>query len=146
MSRRPGVSDVVELIEHDHREVEQMFAAFKESHDAGVARQICDELDKHTRAEESAVYPVFEEELSNEADKVHEAEDEHKEARQLIGRIRNTSDESHLVELMQELEQAIQHHVKEEESEMLPKARKELPAEELSQLGDKFEEAKASTG
>ena len=110
-----------------------------------LARQICDELDKHTKAEERAVYPVFEQELSNEADKVHEAEDEHKEARQLIGRIRNTTDESHLVELMQQLEGAIQHHVQEEESEMLPKAREELPAEELSQLGDKFKEAKASS-
>ena len=89
------MSDVVELIEHDHREVEQMFAEFKKSHD-------------------------------------------------LIGRIRNTSDESHLVELMQELERAIQHHVKEEETEMLPKARQELPAEELSNLGERFEEAKAS--
>ena len=138
------MSDVVELIEHDHREVEQLFAEFKQSRDAGVARQICDELEKHTRAEESAVYPVFEEELSDEADKVHEAEDEHKEARQLIERIRNTSDEAHVVELMKELERAIQHHVKEEESEMLPKARQELPADELSQLGERFEEAKAS--
>jgi hemerythrin superfamily protein len=139
------MSDVVELIEHDHREVEQMFAEFTQTHDPDTARQICDELDKHTKAEERAVYPVFEQELSNEADKVHEAEDEHKEARQLIGRIRNTTDESHLVELMQQLEGAIQHHVQEEESEMLPKAREELPAEELSQLGDKFMEAKAST-
>ena len=139
------MSDVVDLIEHDHREVEQMFAEFKRSHDADIAHRICDELDKHTKAEERAVYPVFEEELSNEADKVHEAEDEHKEARQLIGRIRNTTDEPHLVELMQQLERAIQHHVQEEESDMLPKAREELPAEELSQLGDKFEEAKAST-
>jgi hemerythrin-like domain-containing protein len=138
------MSDVVDLIEHDHREVEQMFAEFKQSHDADVARQICDELDKHTKAEERAVYPIFEEELSNETDKVHEAEDEHKQARQLIGRIRNTTDASHLAELMRELEGAIQHHVQEEESEMLPKARQELPAEELSQLGEKFEEAKAT--
>ena len=136
------MSDVVELIEHDHREVEQLFAEFKQSRDRGLAMKICDELDKHTKAEESAVYPVFEEELSNEAHKVHEAEGEHKEARQLIGRVRNTTDEAHLVELMTELEQAIQHHVQEEESEMLPKAREELPAEELSELGDQFESAK----
>ena len=136
------MSDVVELIEHDHREVEQLFAEFKQSRDRGLAMKICDELEKHTKAEESAVYPVFEEELSNEADKVHEAEGEHKEARQLIGRVRNTTDEAHLVELMTELEQSIQHHVQEEESEMLPKAREELPAEELSELGDQFESAK----
>lgn len=136
------MSNVVDLIEHDHREVEQLFANFKEAQNKTVALKICDELDMHTRAEERAVYPVFEQELSNEADKVHEAEHEHEEARQLIGRIRNTSDPDHLAQLMEQLEQAIQHHVHEEESEMLPKARNELPADELSELGEKFEDAK----
>ena len=96
----------------------------------------------HTKAEERVVYPVFEDELSDEKDKVHEAEDEHEDACRLIGRIRNTEDEGHLTDLMHELEQAIQHHVHEEETEMLPKAKRELPTEELDELGDKFEEAK----
>jgi iron-sulfur cluster repair protein YtfE (RIC family) len=138
------VSDVIDLIEHDHREVEQMFAGFKEAGGSAKALEICEELDKHTRAEEQAVYPVFERELRDESAKVHEAEDEHKEARQLIGRIRNTSDPTHLTELMGQLEQAIQHHVHEEESEMLPKARRELSGEALSELGEKFEAAKSS--
>jgi hemerythrin-like domain-containing protein len=140
------MSDVVDLIEHDHREVEQMFAAFKQSPSKAKAVEICDELDKHTRAEDKAVYPVFGEELSNERDKIREAGNEHQEARQLIGRIRNTSDEAHLVELMQQLEQAIQHHVREEETEMLPKAREELPVSELNDLGERFEAAKAAAG
>ncbi len=134
--------NVITRIEHDHREVEQMFANFKNTPTKDNALQICDELDRHTRGEERAVYPVFEDELSNEKDKVHEAEDEHKEARQLIGRVRQTEDQDHLVELMGELEQAINHHVEEEESEMLPKARRELPEQELEDLGDKFEQAK----
>ena len=134
--------DVVDRIEHDHREVEQLFAEFKSTKTKAKAIKICDELDKHTRGEESAVYPVLADELSNEKSKVEEAANEHKEARQLIGQIRNTSDEDHLAELMQQLEQAIQHHVQEEESEMLPKARRELPAAELEELGQKFANAK----
>jgi hemerythrin-like domain-containing protein len=134
--------DVIERIEHDHREVEGLFAAFKSSPQKQTALEICDELDKHTRAEDEAVYPVFAEELSDEKSKVKEASDEHKEARQLIGQIRNTKDEGHLSELMTQLEQAIQHHVHEEESEMLPKARRELPTDELDELGERFEEAK----
>ena len=140
------MSDVVDLIEHDHREVEQMFADFTSAPAKAKALAICDELDKHTRAEDTAVYPTFDTELSNEHDKIVEAEDEHKEARQLIGRIRNTSDDAHLTELMQELEHAIQHHVKEEETEMLPKARRELRSAELAELGVKFEAAKESVG
>jgi GH15 family glucan-1,4-alpha-glucosidase/hemerythrin-like domain-containing protein len=143
-SKEPTMGDVVDLIEQDHREVEQMFAEFKKSHDKSKAIEICDELDRHTKAEDEAVYPVFEKELSNEKAKIDDAEDEHKEARQLIGRIRQTDDEGHLVDLMNQLEQAIKHHVEEEESDMLPKARNELPAEELDELGDKFEEAKES--
>ena len=138
--------DVIDRIEHDHREVEQRFADFKQSPAKAKAVEICDELDKHTRAEEKAVYPVFAEELSNEKAKVNEASDEHKEARQLIGQIRNTQDEGHLVELMIQLEQAIQHHVQEEESEMLPKARRELPTSELDELGNRFEEAQDTAG
>jgi hemerythrin-like domain-containing protein len=136
------MSDVVERIEHDHREVEQMFAEFKADPTKAKAIEICDELDKHTRAEDQAVYPVFADELSAEKDKVEEAEGEHQEARQLIGRVRNTEEVGHLVELMAELERAIQHHVHEEETEMLPKARRELPADELERLGEEFEEAK----
>ena len=134
--------DVVDRIEHDHREVEQLFAEFHRAPSKDKARAICDELDKHTKAEDQAVYPVFAEELSDEQAKVQEASDEHKEARQLVGQIRNTEDEDHLVELMTQLEQAVQHHVEEEESEMLPKARRELAESELDELGTKFEEAK----
>ena len=75
-----------------------------------------------------------------------EAEEEHKEARQLIGRIRNTTEATHLEELMTEPEQAIQHHISEEEHEMLPKARQELSAEERNEMGRGFEAAKQSTG
>lgn len=138
--------DVVDRIQHDHREVEQLFAAFRQSPEKAKALEICDELEKHTKAEDAAVYPVLAEELSDEQSKVQEASDEHKEARQLIGRIRNTSDDSHLEDLMTQLEQAIQHHVQEEESEMLPKARRELPSDELDELGQRFEEAKESVG
>ena len=136
--------NVIELIEHDHREVEQMFADFSAEPTKAKAVAICDELDKHTRGEDQAVYPVFADELSNEQSKIDEARDEHKEARQLIGQVRNTQDEQHLVELMQELEEAIRHHVEEEESDMLPKARRELPSEELDELGERFEAAKDS--
>src|SRR6476619_2031867 len=130
----PMAEDVVDKIEHDHREVERLFAEFKSSPSRDRALQICDELEKHTRAEDAAVYPVFDQELTNEHDKIDEAEHEHQDARHLIGRVRNTTDESHLAELMNQLEQAVAHHVREEETEMLPKARRELPADELTDL------------
>ena len=140
------MTDVVDLIEQDHREVEQLFAEFGSTHDAGVAARICDELTKHTYGEEETVYPVIAEKLSGGKKVAGEAEEEHKEARQLIGRVRNTTDESHLAALMTELEQAIQHHVREEETEMLPRARQRIGAEELTEMGRAFGEAKDAAG
>jgi hypothetical protein len=135
--------DVIETIEHDHREVEQMFSQFESTRDRAVADKICDELDKHTKAEEAAVYPVFADEVEGEEKLVNEGEDEHKKARQLIGRIRQTEDDEHLADLMNQLKEAVQHHVKEEETEMLPKARSGLDQSTLDRLADDFEAAKA---
>jgi hemerythrin superfamily protein len=138
--------DVVDLIEQDHREVEQLFSEFQSSKSRSIATKICDELTKHTAAEEAEVYPVIASDVSGGKDLAQEAEKEHGEARQLIGRVRNTKDEQHLSELMTELQQAIQHHVQEEETEMLPKARQDLPTERLNELGQKFEAAKRAAG
>jgi hemerythrin superfamily protein len=136
------MSDVVEQIKHDHREVEKLFARFEQTQDRAIAIRICDELTAHTHAEDEAVYPVLEDELSDGEKLMDEAEDEHKEARQLIGQVRNTSDPDHLSELMTKLKKAIEHHVEEEESEILPKARKEIDSQELDQLGEAFDAAK----
>ena len=136
------MADVVELIVRDHRVVEQLFAQFEASKDPTVAEKICAELTKHTLAEESAVYPVLAKELADGKSLMGEAETEHEQARQLIGRVRNTTDADHLSSLMSELKAAIQHHVHEEETEILPQARDQLPAETLNQIGEQFETAK----
>lgn len=44
---------------------------------------------------------------------------------------------------MNELEQIVQHHVEEEEREMLPQARRALDEARLVELGDQFESVKA---
>jgi hemerythrin superfamily protein len=140
------MADAVELIGKDHRAVEQLFAEFESSNDAEIAERICDELTKHTFGEERAVYPIIAERLDGGKQLADEAVDEHKDARQLIGRIRNTTDEDHLAELMTELKGAIEHHVREEESEMLPQARRQLSAQELDEMGRNFEQAKQAAG
>ena len=132
--------DVVAKIEHDHREAEELFTEYERSRDRDLALKICDELEIHTAAEESEVYPVIADAVDDAM--VEHAEDEHDEARGLIAQIRGTSDVDRTYELMRQLKDAIQEHVQEEETEMLPKAREELSADELEDLGDRFEEAK----
>jgi len=135
--------DVIQLIEKDHREVEDLFAKFQSTSEQSLAEKICDELDRHADAEERVVYPVIEADVPDGKSMVNEAEDEHKEARQLIGRIRQTKDPDHLRELIEQLQAAVSHHVDEEESEVLPKTRAALSTERLEELGNDFEAAKA---
>lgn len=134
--------DVIELIEKDHREVEGLFAKFEATGDQSIAAQICDELDRHATGEEKAVYPVIASDVPGGDKMAKEGDDEHKEARQLIGRIRRTQDHEHLADLVAELKQAIQHHVQEEETEILPKTREALDSTRLEQLGEEFQAAK----
>jgi hemerythrin superfamily protein len=135
--------DVTQLIAQDHRDVEKLFQTFKETGYSALASVICAKLDVHAAAEEEAFYPVVRADLPYGVTLAAEGEDEHSQARQLIGRIRGTSDREHVRELMDELEQVVQHHVEEEESEILPRARTTLGEARLVEVGDKFEAAKA---
>jgi hemerythrin superfamily protein len=136
------MADVTKLIEHDHREVEGLFSQFKQDRSKQTALKICDELDAHAAAEEKVFYPVVRDDVPGGKDLAKEGTEEHGEARQLIGRIKNTESEEHLADLVNQLEQAVTHHVQEEESEMLPKSRDALGASRLEELGAEFEAAK----
>ncbi|MBA3653507.1 MAG: hemerythrin domain-containing protein [Actinobacteria bacterium] len=135
--------NVIDLIETDHREVEGLFAQFKEQPAKDLALKVCEELDHHASAEEKVFYPVVREEVPDGKSLAGEGEEEHGEVRQLIGRIKQTDDLDHVTELVTELEQKVQHHVHEEESEMLPKSREALGPDRLEELGAEFQAAKA---
>ena len=139
----PDTEDVVDKIEHDHREVEQLFDEFEASRYRAIASKICEELEIHTAAEEMAVYPVIAAEAGEEAE-IEDAEEEHDEARDLIARIRQSDSDEALAELVGQLKTAVADHVHEEETDILPKARHEMPKSELEELGEAFEEAKES--
>ena len=135
--------DVIELIEREHRQVEALFQNFRETGSSALVSNICDELDAHAAAEEQAFYPVVRDDVPSGKKLASEAEEEHGEARQLIGRIRRTSDPDHVVELVNELEEVVSHHVDEEEQEMLPSARRSLGDDRLAAIGSAYESAKA---
>jgi nitrate reductase assembly molybdenum cofactor insertion protein NarJ len=69
---------------------------------------------------------------------VDEAEDEHDEARDLIAQI---EDGEQIDALMAQLQEAVEHHVKEERDEMFPKARN-APGLDLMALAGELEKRK----
>jgi iron-sulfur cluster repair protein YtfE (RIC family) len=81
------------------------------------------ELEIHTHIEETVFYPAIEdhEELK---DMVAEALEEHQEATTLLEELEELGAESHdFGSKLQELIEAVEHHVEEEEGEMFPKVR-----------------------
>ena len=134
--------NVVSLLKQDHRTVEKLFAQFEDSGDEAVAEEICNELDVHADAEEAVVYPAVREELSGGVRMAEHGEKEHAEARQLIGRIRQTKDPEHLKEVVSELKSAIEEHVDDEENDVFPKMESEMGGARLDELGAEVEAAK----
>lgn len=137
--------NVTELLKQDHRHVEALFSEFESTGDSTIAEQICEELDLHTRVEEEAVYPPLRSEVQGGPGMAEHAEKEHAEARQIIGRIRQTKDAEHLNELVRELKSAVEEHVNEEEDEVFPKMESEMGAARLEEIGAAVEELKAAS-
>src|SRR5947208_11978886 len=112
--------DVIGLLKQGHRKVEQLFGAFERDRRPSIAEEICAQLELHTTAEEHFVYPALRERVSDGKKLAEDAEHEHAEAKQIIGRVKRTSDPEHLAEVDAELQKAIEHHVEEEEATGYP--------------------------
>ena len=111
-------TDAIALLKADHREVEQLFAAFEEAKGASrkekLAREICTELKIHTLLEEEIFYPAFEGKI--EQDLLDEAVVEHDGAKVLINDIEaGGPDEEFYDAKVKVLSEQIEHHVGEEE-------------------------------
>jgi hemerythrin-like domain-containing protein len=141
----------VEIIKEDHRTVEGLFADYTNlAEDAyadkrAIADQIIDALTVHTDMEETLAYPRFKELFDDEEDKkVEEAYAEHEVAKHLMAELKSLSPEDEQFDAkMTVLEESIAHHVKEEENTLLPLAEKEIPAEEMDEIGQDMLEFKA---
>ncbi|WP_433004319.1 hemerythrin domain-containing protein [Kribbella sp. CA-294648] len=133
-------ADVVDLIMQDHREVERLFDELKDNPEKreGLVPVLTTLLSAHSRAEESEVYPVAASE-ADEADEVAHSQEEHVEADQLLAKLAATDPTSAQFEkVLQNLIDAVSHHVEEEETKVLPGMRANLSEERRQQLGEAF--------
>jgi hemerythrin superfamily protein len=144
--------NVIDLLKKDHDTVEELFKSFekaKENDDESrlqIAQQICQELTAHATVEEELFYPAVDQKAEEDEDaqeKVKEADEEHRLAKALIAEIEgmDTSDD-HFDAKVKVLKDVIEHHVEEEEGELMPKARKLLSSEELDEIGSQVEARK----
>jgi Hemerythrin HHE cation binding domain len=133
-------ADVVELIMQDHREVERLFDELKENPEKRptLLPVLTTLLTAHSRAEEAEVYPVAAAE-AGEKDEVSHSQQEHIEADQLLAKLASTDPASaDFDQVLQDLVDAVSHHVEEEETKVLPGMRSNLSDERRTELGDAF--------
>lgn len=139
--------DAISLLEKDHAEVKAMFKQYEELGDRAfaskqkLAQKICLELTKHATAEEEIFYPAVRTEGDDTDDLVDEATVEHASAKDLIAQIQAMDPHDDLYDAkVKVLGEYIDHHVKEEETEMFPKAKK--AGIDLVELGQRIQERK----
>ena len=125
--------DALQLLMAEHREVKALFQRYEKMAEAGgkgdermlLASQICVALAVHTQVEEEILYPAARTVLTKDEDIVDEAYVEHASVKSLIAQIKTmTSDQPLFDAKVHVLGEYVDHHVKEEETEVFPKLRK----------------------
>ena len=148
-ARSRAKNDAVKLLTADHKKVKQLFRNFEGIKDgegaarekSDVVRQICMELTIHTKVEEEIFYPVLREAIDEE-DLMDEADVEHAGAKILVTQLeRMNPGDDHYDAMVSVLGEYIDHHVKEEQEEMFPKAKRAKV--DLIELGARITERKA---
>ena len=132
-SKAPKSSDAISLLTQDHEAVMQLFSAFRalarseepaEVEKAALAEQICMHLSVHAQVEEEIFYPAVRESSDDHA-VMDEAEVEHATAKDLVADILSMHTADALFDAtVIVLGEYVDHHVKQEQREMFPKAKK----------------------
>jgi hemerythrin-like domain-containing protein len=136
-------SDAVTLIKNDHRLMKQLFAQLKNGDEdrRALVAEVEARLSAHARAEEAEVYPIIAKAAGEKAEVEHGTY-EHLEAEHKLRKVRNLIDSPHFDQALEEFVAAVDHHIEEEESELLPALQKATDKETLARLGAAFERAR----
>ena len=133
----------IDLLKEDHDKVKKAFKEFEKMDRSDtetcrqLARSVCDDLRVHTMLEEEIFYPAVREAIEDE-DIMNEAAVEHETAKTLIGQLENMEpDDPNYFATFTVLGEYVLHHVKEEEGEMFPQAKKAKELD-LQSLGEQM--------
>ena len=139
-SKAKAAGGAIELLKEDHAKVQKAFKEFEKMDREDIAtlqqmvQTVCEELKIHTTLEEEIFYPAVRDAIDDE-DIMNEAAVEHETAKMLIDQLENMGpDDPNYTATFTVLGEYVQHHIKEEEGEMFPEAKKsDLDMEELGQ-------------
>jgi hemerythrin superfamily protein len=129
-SRTKTTIDAIDMLKQDHDKVEKAFKDFEkmDRQDTEACRRlietVCEDLKLHTTLEEEVFYPAVREAIADE-DLMNEAAVEHETAKMLIDQLENMgADDPNYYATFTVLGEYVRHHIKEEQGEMFPAAKK----------------------
>ena len=124
---KPDSDDAISLLKKDHDKVKDLFEAFDKAEKHAAKKKIADEamleLKLHAELEEKIFYPAVRKKVGS--DIMNEADEEHHVAKVLIAELEEMDGRGdHWEAKFTVLTESVEHHIEEEEEDMLPKARK----------------------
>jgi hemerythrin-like domain-containing protein len=139
--------DVIEILERDHRSVEDLVQRWEGGMEAGAARldllrEILDEVSAHRALEERMLFPVVAEELPGGRELVDAEAARHAEAEPLIADLVAVDEIDQKVE--RKTEQLVGHireHTRQDEERLVPGLREHVSPERRERLGTEAERA-----
>ena len=139
-ANKPTPGDAVALLKADHEAVEEMFSDYKKARSTSAKKSlvsdICLALTVHTQIEEELFYPAVKSAL-NDKMVIPEAIVEHDGLRELIAQIQGVEPDGDMYDAkVMVLSEYVQHHVKEEHTEMFPKAK--ASSVDMAALGEQM--------
>ena len=142
--------DIFSVLHQDHEAVANIFRKIETMKGKNASpetreqlfKELYMELSLHADVEEEIVYPVFEDNSETE-DIVNESLQEHEEIESLLNELKDMRpDSSDWMAKIGELKQEVEHHVREEEQNLFPRARKIIGEGEAQELAETFQTAK----
>lgn len=115
------------MLRADHKLVSDLFAQYEKtratSKKKALVAQICSELSVHATVEEEIFYPAVKTALRDK-ELIPEATVEHATLKNLIAQVEGKEPDGEMFDAMiKVMAEYVKHHVKEEQTEMFPKAR-----------------------
>ena len=140
--------NALELLKEDHQKVKKLFEETTKTSDRSRQKELFDKIDSeleiHSHIEETVFYPAVDEHEEFK-DMIAEAREEHQEAKLLLDELEELGADDHdFGSKLQQLMEAVEHHVEEEEGEMFPKIQEVFDEDELEELGRDLEMAKGT--
>lgn len=135
--------NAIELLKSQHGEVAELFESFEKAR--GDARkqklfeQIAHALVAHDAIEREIFYPACDEAIGRDDDTLEESLVEHGLVEFCLFRAAKHETSAQLEAYVKVLKEVVEHHVEEEQSELFPKVKKAMDAEQLDALGEAME-------